>query len=519
MVCPAPLHSEARLSGSRTSPVRTLARGREGLLVAALCFLAAVRVFVYSAAFPVANNVDESAHFDLVQKYAAGRIPIECRGPYEDSSREILSAVSSPEFLSGPARFEDGKIPPPYWTYPPAEAREKAGKLADYMMKYTNKESCSPPVYYVAAALWERLGALLGIAGRGTPFWVRFLNIPNIVLLVILAHRFAMKFWPDDSFTRIAAPALVAFLPQDTFFSINSDVLSPLFFGFALYLALRLLLEDRGIAAHALTGLCVAAAMLTKLSNFVIAPLVAAVLLARFARAGRSGSARGAVLSGLTLIVAAGAPVAAWMAHNRRIGADLLGVEEKARGLGWLALPFGQRLRNPVLRPWGAADFLYETARTFWRGEFTWHGAPLASGAVDAIYVGTTAVFLLAWFVSRFANRRAGSLASRAAEAVCGASLVLFLLFFVWASVKYDYGVCPYPSRARPYLRSGRLMLGALVPFVTLYAIGLRTVCSTLRRPALAYAALVAMLLLTVLSEIALSLPVFRSAYGWFHLP
>jgi hypothetical protein len=39
------------------------------------CLITAVRVFVYSAAFPFFNNVDEPWHFDLVVKYSHGQVP------------------------------------------------------------------------------------------------------------------------------------------------------------------------------------------------------------------------------------------------------------------------------------------------------------------------------------------------------------------------------------------------------------------------------------------------------------
>ncbi len=42
----------------------------ERLIIAGLCLAAAIRVFVFSAAFPFFNNVDEVAHFDLVFKYS-----------------------------------------------------------------------------------------------------------------------------------------------------------------------------------------------------------------------------------------------------------------------------------------------------------------------------------------------------------------------------------------------------------------------------------------------------------------
>jgi hypothetical protein len=47
----------------------------EKKVILILCVLAGLRVFVFAAAFPFFNNVDEQAHFDLIYKYAHGRIP------------------------------------------------------------------------------------------------------------------------------------------------------------------------------------------------------------------------------------------------------------------------------------------------------------------------------------------------------------------------------------------------------------------------------------------------------------
>ena len=53
----------------------TFGDSRERKIVLLLCALAAIHVFVFSAAFPLFNNVDEAAHFDLVLKYSRGDLP------------------------------------------------------------------------------------------------------------------------------------------------------------------------------------------------------------------------------------------------------------------------------------------------------------------------------------------------------------------------------------------------------------------------------------------------------------
>src|SRR3989441_7061331 len=85
-----------------------------------LCLLAAVRVFVFAAAFPFFNNVDEQAHVDLVIKYAHGYLP---RGldPFAAEAAFYFTLYSSPEYFLKPHEFNGAKFPPPTWTLSSAE--------------------------------------------------------------------------------------------------------------------------------------------------------------------------------------------------------------------------------------------------------------------------------------------------------------------------------------------------------------------------------------------------------------
>ena len=51
------------------------AEARERKIVLLLCLLAAVHVFIFSAAFPFFNIVDEQVHFDLAVRYSQGNLP------------------------------------------------------------------------------------------------------------------------------------------------------------------------------------------------------------------------------------------------------------------------------------------------------------------------------------------------------------------------------------------------------------------------------------------------------------
>src|SRR5437762_11809644 len=47
----------------------------ERIVILLFCFAAALRVFIFSAAFPFFSNVDESLHFDLIIQYSRGHLP------------------------------------------------------------------------------------------------------------------------------------------------------------------------------------------------------------------------------------------------------------------------------------------------------------------------------------------------------------------------------------------------------------------------------------------------------------
>ena len=88
----------------------------ERKIILLLCWLAAVHVFIFSAAFPPVNNVDEQAHFDLAVKYSHGHLP---RGlePISREAMQFIVVYGSQEFLWPPETFPDGKFPPPPWMH------------------------------------------------------------------------------------------------------------------------------------------------------------------------------------------------------------------------------------------------------------------------------------------------------------------------------------------------------------------------------------------------------------------
>jgi hypothetical protein len=90
----------------------------ERKILSLLCLAAIVRVFVFSAAFPCFNNVDEDAHFDLAIKYSHGHLPRALEPISAESARfwlylahrNICAPASSSPAGEFPRRFRSCRL-------------------------------------------------------------------------------------------------------------------------------------------------------------------------------------------------------------------------------------------------------------------------------------------------------------------------------------------------------------------------------------------------------------------------
>jgi hypothetical protein len=505
---------------------------RERGLLAALCLFGALRVLVFAAAFPFYNNVDEKAHVDLVLKFARGHWPSERVERYDRASGLLFGMYGTWEYHTAPEDMPGGRPPVPMWRMPPEAVEAMRARFAS-LEPPVNHEAHAPPAYYALAALWYRLGGLLGLDGARRIYWVRFLDAPLCALCVLAAWAFAREAWPGRADLRLAAPLLVACFPQDAFYAVNSDALSAPLVGFGLVLLARWMRREApGAGLGAALGLVCAAALLVKQTNFPFALVFAGAVAAALVRAARAGRLRAVLPGALAASLAAALPYAAFLARNALVLGDALGQAEKVRQLGWTVREHW--LAHPLFSAAGLGRFLATLTAWWWRGEFDWHGRPLAGRLSDAVYVASTAVLFAAALAAALLRRRARRTAPRARRAAPGAApdivpdpgpalswwmVGLSVATLAALSVPYDYGLQPNPSNAFPFFVSGRLVLGALVPFACLYLDGAAWLGARLagRRAALLCAALIG--LFATVSEALLSAPVFASAYNWYHLP
>lgn len=351
-------------------------------------------------------------------------------------------------------------------------------------------------------------------------YWIRFLNVPLIGILVWLSYVAMKRHYPSRRFLHLGVPLLLAFFPQDVFYSINNDALSVLVAGAAFYGLMELDgTPRRGYGSRTLIGLSCAIAVLVKFSNVALLAVLAVVLMRETSRLHRASTLREEWAKSATTLAAAVVPIAAWLLRNLLVLGDATGSAAKIAVLGWTAMPGGRILDHPVFTPGGLSYFWGETVPRLWRGEFVWKLAPLASGWSDRFYSWSSLACLA---VAAFVLLATWRTADRSERLVNGTSLLLFagsILFLVAVSVSFDFDDCWYPSRGRPYFTSGRLVLGALIPFLTLYLQGLERILLWARIARYRWAVAGAIAAVMAGSQFAVTHQVFASAYNWFHLP
>jgi hypothetical protein len=477
------------------------------LFVSALCLLGAARVLLFSAALPFFNNVDEQVHLDLVVKYALGRIPRSFE-PMAPEAAALVANYGSPEFFLTPERARENGFVDPFWKHP--ELEQAIADLADEFQSHPNFESSQPPLYYMLAGFWFDLGQAVGLLGERLLYWVRFFNALLIAALVWIAFLAAQE-CSNDPNLYLSVPLLVAFIPQDAFYSIGNDNLSAVVGG-AGFLLLSLWLSDKRIPflVSALTGLSVAAAYLTKLANLPFVGVVLAVILLN------PVFKRRRIAPALICLLTALLPILLWMWWCQNQFGDLTGTSGKLASLTWTRKPIGQWWSHPIFTARGTWIFLSALLARFWRGEFTWHGQVLAWRPADCFYAVSSLVFPILALTELSGRALAHALRKRALL-LCAVLFLASIVFLGLLSIQFDFGRCPYPSQDFPYFTSGRLMMAAFVPFAILYVHGIACALRRLRAPVSPFIVVGIFVLFVTGTEIVLSRDVFTSVYNWFH--
>ena len=481
-------------------------------VIALLCLIAAVRVFLSAAAIPFFNTVDELYHFDVVSKYAAGEPPQGVGA----LSAEAIGYIS---LYNTGAHYKDeapDSALPPVWDYPPDVRRLVVEKRAEDLRTYGNWENTQAPLYYAIAGVWLRAGRLAGLEGGFLLYWLKFLNVPIVVLMVLTAHFFMRRFYPGDRLRVFGVPMLVAVIPQDVFYSISNDVLTPLCMAWAFYGLMSIWLDARAELARSLcTGLAIAASLLTKYSNVTILAVGAVVMPLALWRMRREGTLAQNIRSLSVCVALAVLPVTAWLIRSMTAISNTDGLY---RLVGWSVKPFDAMWNHPIFTAKGLGLFLTNMTTSFWRGEICWHGVTMHSDVMDVVFVATTVLFLATAAIWLVVDRGAPG-RERCIDAAGFFFIGVSLLFWAFISIRYDWGrILIYPSPDYPYVSSGRLIGGILIPFLALYVAGLGRILSFLRFRTGALAVVAVLAVMIAIGDGILTANVAGSRANFFHM-
>jgi hypothetical protein len=257
---------------------------------------------------------------------------------------------------------------------------------------------------------------------------------------------------------------------------------------------------------------------LVRTNNWPLLVVVGVALVVRGWKLGRQGRLR-AVVPGFGWLLAGWVvPLGAWLGRNCVVLHDWTGTAEKTRILTWTAKPFGEWFSHPLFSLRGLWEFLSVLVASFWRGELTWFQRRLTTPELDGFCVVTSVGLCAVALVSLL---RGGERVGASLRRACWLGLTGLgagVVFLAVLSVSFDFHECFYPSQAYPYLNSGRLLTGALIPFVVVYVQGLDWVLRRWEGERVRWVVLGVIGVFLAVSEVVVYWPVFGSQYNWFHM-
>jgi len=218
------------------------------------------------------------------------------------------------------------------------------------------------------------------------------------------------------------------------------------------------------------------------------------------------------------MALCAALPIGGWLAWTQCHFGDFTGTAAKIQFLGWTHKPIGEWWHHPIFTPHGLWTFVSGLLATFWQGEFLWFRRPLTSPATDLFYTVSSVVFVGVALAGLLPRSTAATATQRQALWLGFWSFIASVAFLAFLSVIYDFHDCFYPSRAHPYFTSGRLLLGALIPFLLLYLCGLDCALGRIKQRWAKPLALAGLILFMLISEIAIDWRIFPNTYNWFHM-
>lgn len=475
--------------------------------------LGVFRIGLFSASFPFFNNIDEHAHVDLVIKYSQGKLP-GIDPPYmELESSRLFVLYGSPEYLYPP-------MPEalPFWKELEMNKNVQGiinAKVQRHIQAY-NHEFSSPPLYYAVWGLWYKFGRLIDIQEKFILYWLKILNILVYSGVLIVAYLLARHFNQENVQFHLSVMLLLAVFPQDVFYAINNDVLSALLVPLAWLMLIKIAEDSLSRIYVWFTGIIISAAVLNKLTNLpalVFYAITVMWLLYKW-RAKYTFHRRRQLIIELTVFSLV--PILLWCTYNYLVLGDALGTEAKLAYLSWQKKVVIEWFNHPIFTLAGFKIFVSELIHTFWRGEFVWHQKHMFSPTMDLIYRASTIFFVPLGLLGCVFSRK--TQANRGLCLSSGLIVLGYLVFMVLLSVMYTYENSYYPSTDFPYLTSGRILAGVIIPFAMLFVHGIYVFLKTIKLDRYLFSAISCFCLSVLINEIALSWSVFQSKHNFLFM-
>jgi len=405
------------------------------LLLILACYLLVGAL--YAAQVPAWQAPDEPAHYNYIRQLANGRFPIMAEGDYDQAYLdEIRTARFAPEYSVADIEYED-------W---------------------------QPPLYYLLLTpifiLFE--GALLPL---------RLVSLLLGAGVIWLAYRTARLLFPEAEWVAWSTAVFIAFIPQHVAMlaSVNNDSLSELLIALLLYLTLRWVTREGirklGDDRRWLIGLGVVLGLgfLTKATVYLMAPVLAVVLLWQYWRTWQRLFQAGVLLFAPAFVLGA-----IWWVRNVVVygGLDVLGkaahdavVVGQPRTVEWIS-QYG--LDGTVQR------FFQTTFNSFW-GQFGWMAVPMRlPEAPEAIYwllLALCVAAVLGLLLYRFTTTQL-PVQFRSRLPV----LILWLVFLLTLAIHVGYNFTFVQHQ-------GRYLFPALIPISLGFSLGLGTWLLLVERP------------------------------------
>ncbi|MCC6372953.1 MAG: hypothetical protein IT236_18260 [Bacteroidia bacterium] len=451
-------------------------------------------------------------------RYYKAEVPRKME-PLSGTGAYYMAGCNSTEYGVWDAEKSKKEFPLLQKKFKDNETRQAFEGLRDYWTTSTNYESGLAPLYYSAAALWVKIAAITGMFDSNPcllPYWVRLLNVFFAVILVLLSYHAVRLLYPTQRVMRFAVPMFVAIVPQDTFYSIQNDVLSPVLYGLTFIAVMDFIKQDLPDRRACLfLGLSLAGTILVKSTNLHYLILILIFVLIKVWHLNKNSTLLPALKNLGWLFASVAIPVGLWFLWNLSTHGDLTASEAKIRHFHWTTKPFSQLLNTNFLTIHGICHFWTEIMITFWRGELVWNSRSLAMGGMDLFYWASSLLFFLSAVFGYFKLYNKNE---KLLTAIAIWSFLSALLFIVLLSLNFDFRGSVYPCWENPYFISGRLISAALIPFIILYLKGFDNLLSLFTSERFRIILLILIALSITTSEIIINKNVFGSNFNLFSL-